>query len=259
MRVALKTAAIVVVALGVLGACSSGGSKSKTTTTTTTTTNPADTGPDITSFVVPANVDCNRGAIEVSWTTRDTKDVALFVDSVQVASGPYGKGSDTLTVTCDGKEHRIGIEAIGANGQTVSDWKMTKTTASPTPTSSPTPTTTTPNPTGCVSQGLLLQMLGQYTVRSGQQGVTAKSAQCAGNYVAVTFGLPNGTAKGLFIMTGVQVTLVGLPTVGGAAPGYLYQNCQLDATALSTLALPALVPTGGKGVQNCGPSVWGVQ
>ena len=236
---------------------SSNNSKTKSSTTTTAASSPEGTGPDITSFVVPANVDCSRGAIDVSWTTRETQDVALFVDNVQVASGPYGKGSDVINVPCDGKTHRIAIEAIGTNGQTVSDAKLTKTTPSPAPAS--TTPTTSPNPTSCVGFAQINQMIGQFVARTGLSGVTARAAQCVGNYDAVTFRIDatNTTAKGLFTVNGTQVLLVGSPSVDGSAPTYVYKNCQLDPKALGSLGLPALVATGGKGVQNCGPVAWG--
>lgn len=251
------TRSLVVLVAGalVLTACSSPKKKSGSSTTTTAAEAPSGTGPDITSFTVPANVDCTRGEIDVTWTVRDAKDVALFVDNIQRASGPYEKGSDILHVPCDGKAHRIGIEAIGTNGQAVSDAKVTKTSATPNPSTTP---TTSPNPTGCVGFAILNQMMSQYVARTGIPGLTGRSAQCVGNYDAVTFSLGGAevTAKALFIVNGTQVQLVGAPTPDGAAPKYVYQNCQLDAKALSQLALPALVTTGGKGVQNCGPIAW---
>ena len=255
-RWATRSALLISAAVLGLGACSSNKKSSSSTTTSTASTSVPGTGPDITSFTVPANVDCAKGQIDVSWTTRDTQEVALFVDNIQRASGPYEKGNDILHVPCDGKAHRIGIEAIGTNGQTVSDAKVTKTSATPNPSTTP---TTSPNPTGCVGFATLNQMISQYVARTGIPGLSARSAQCVGNYDAVTFSLDGAglTAKALFTVNGTQVQLVGAPTVDGSAPKYVYQNCQLDAKALSQLALPALVTTGGKGVQNCGPTAWG--
>lgn len=245
---------LLVAALGI-SACSSS-SKKSTSSSTTTTTSVEGTGPDITSFSVPANVDCSRGAIDVAWTTRDVKDVALLVDNVQVASGPAGKGDTVLVVPCDGKAHVIGIRATASSGQVVSAAKTTKTTPTPAPS---TTITTTPNPTACIGFAQINQMIGKYVARSGIPGLFAQSATCVGNYDLVTFRL-DGTdtaAKVLFLVNGTQVLLVGAPTLASTPPTYVYQTCQLDPEALGKLGLPALVKTGGKGVQNCGSIAWG--
>jgi hypothetical protein len=254
-RWTMRSGLLLVAVVLVLGACSSGKKSAPTTTTPATSGVVPGSGPDITSFTVPASVDCATGQIDVTWTTRDVSEVALFVDNIQRASGPDEQGNDMLHVPCDGKAHRIGIEAIGTNGQTVSDAKVTKTTATPSPSTTP---TTTPNPTGCVSFATLNTMMSAYVARTGSPGLSARSAQCVGNYNAVTFAIDNagGTAKALFVVNGTQVRLVGAPTPGNAPPRYAYENCQLDPQALSQLALPALVSTGGKGVQNCGPIAW---
>ena len=246
-------AVVALTALAVAGCSSSSSKKSNDSTTTTTTA--SGTGPDITSFDVPANADCAKGTIDVAWTTRGVKDVALFVDNVQVASGPYGKGADTLVVPCDGKTHRIGIEGITDTGQRVGAEKTTKTTPTPAPSSTP---TTSPNPTGCIGFTQINQMIGLYVSRIGIPGLSAQSAKCVGNYDLVTFHLnaTDASAKVLFTVNGTQVAMVGAPSLASTTPHYVYQNCQLDPKALASLGLPALVTTGGKGVQNCGSIAW---
>ncbi|MFZ4514817.1 MAG: hypothetical protein ACOYN3_00700 [Acidimicrobiia bacterium] len=189
----------------------------------------------------------------MTWTTRDVRSLGIFVDSIHVAQDIGESGTIVVELPCDGTAHRIAIDGTDINGQSVGATRVTRTTASPSPTNAGPANN---NPTSCSPTPLLQKMLSQFTVQRATQGITARSAQCAGNYVVVTFSTPSGIAKALFSITGVQVNLVGLPTAGGAAPTFVYQNCQLDPSALTALALPALVPTGGKGVQNCGPTAW---
>jgi hypothetical protein len=236
-----------------LGACGSSSSSSSSTTTTK-----ADDGlPSIDAFQVPAAAACSPsgGHVAVEWKTTNATQVALFVDGVPAASGPYPDGNDTLAVTCDGARHTIRIDAAKTGAKTSRSEAVTTTSSGGAA------------PTLCEnSQGVGEGAVVAYGAHIGNPNPPAIvfSVRCApatgtiaGEYAIVT--LATQTASGRFRVLMLQppptanqgAAAIGYDTEAGAPPGFSYTDCALDPTALGALGLPALQPTGAAGTRNC--------
>lgn len=99
----------------------------------TGTTTPPKPTPQLVSFSIPSQVDCNNPAnqtpyIPVSWTTKNATEVTLAIDGPGLyKSYPGANGSDTVPFACAGP-HTYTIVAKGPGGTTT---KQVKVSAKP--------------------------------------------------------------------------------------------------------------------------------
>jgi hypothetical protein len=246
--------AVVCAVVFVLAGCSSDSSEKSSTTTTTEPAGP----PVINSLTVPANADCTSspGRVEVKWETTNVIEVSLFVDGTQVASGPYPDGNDAIPVACDGKQHLIRIDVAGKTTKT-SRTERTQTTASGGGTA----------PTACTdAKSIGSAAINAYGEHIGNQDpqATVFSIRCAaakgsipGQYALVTLATQVSSGRFRVLMLQPPASAdqgpspIGYDTEEGTPPGFTYTDCGLDPTALTSLGLPALQPSGGTNTKNC--------
>jgi hypothetical protein len=125
----------IVALAGALGGCvgDSSGATSATKPAPTTTLPKPGTA-KISSFVVPASVDCgslNNISVPVSWSTEGAKSQQIVVDGRPVDGTNLPSGSAEVVVHCDPVAHTVVIIAVDSKGGQTYKQSLLTTTLAP--------------------------------------------------------------------------------------------------------------------------------
>ena len=128
-RRALPILVLVGVLTGTLASCSGGDNNASGGTTTTVANTEKPGTAQVTSFVVPATVECGGAtstSVDVQYATTGAKKQELYIDGRIVPGTEAGSGTVSAPVHCDMLPHTFVMVAYDANGRrTAAEKKVT--------------------------------------------------------------------------------------------------------------------------------------
>ena len=128
-----RVACLAVAFVLAFNACSSSGrpaGSTSPTTASTPTSAPASGSATITSFEVPASVQCASApstTVRITYAVRGAKTVEIAVDGLAEPTLTASSGTVTERVHCDGVAHTIALAAVDAQARRTSQVKYLNT------------------------------------------------------------------------------------------------------------------------------------